>query len=51
MEDLQLERVDIQFEGKLNENGECCIWTDGHAYLNKEEMQQVINHLTELLKG
>ena len=52
MEDLKLERVGtIEVAGKLDEDGECCICTEGSAFLDKEEIQQVIDHLTLLLKG
>jgi len=51
MEDLIIERVDFEIEGKLDNNGDCVIWADGSAYLNKEEVQQVIDHLKLLLKG
>jgi len=50
MDNLELERVDLMVSGKICPDGKCFIWSDGHAYLNREEMQQVIDHLTELLK-
>ena len=51
MDDLILSQLEI--DGRIDCDGDCEIRIVGmgHAYLNKEEMQQVINHLTELLKG
>jgi len=52
MKNLKLERVGtLEVLGKLDEDGECCIWTEGSAFLNKVEIQQLISHLKLLLKG
>ena len=49
MIDLKLEEIEIS--GLLDKDGDCRVWIyDRTAYLSKEEMQQVIDHLTELLK-
>ena len=49
MEKLRLEEIEIS--GMLDQDGDCRVWAnDRTSYLNKEEMQQVIDHLTELLK-
>jgi len=48
MENLKFEQVEIS--GVLDKDGECGIWTDGCAFLNKVEIQQVISHLKLLLK-
>jgi len=48
MKNLKLRQVEII--GVLDKDGECEMWSDGHTFLSKEEMQQVIDYLTELLK-
>ena len=55
MKNLKLERVGtikvLEISEKLDEDGECFIQMgNDDAYLNKVEVQQVIDHLTELLK-
>jgi len=49
MKRLELERVGVEIDGKFDEDNECRIWSLGQ-FLNKEEIQQVINHLTLLLE-
>jgi len=52
MEKLVIEREAVEIEGKLDDDNECYFrMYNSFAYLNKEEMQQVIDHLTELLKS
>jgi len=50
-----MERLDLKYFGideKLDRDGDCRVWTTANnTYLNKEEMQKVIDHLTELLKS
>jgi len=50
MKNLFLEREDLEISEKLDEDGECWIWAEGYARINKEEIQQVIDHLTLLLE-
>ena len=51
MEDLELSQFEI--DGRIDCDGDCEIRIIGmgHTYLNKEEIQQVIDHLTLLLKS
>jgi len=48
MEKLLVE--DLEIGGEFDDDGECRIWCDQSTYLNREQVQQVIDHLTELLK-
>ena len=49
MEDLKLEQVEIS--GVFDRDDECRVDVRNvSAFINKEEVQQVINHLTLLLK-
>jgi len=54
MEDLRLQRKQklIEINGGFDSEDECYVYIENEsAFLNKEEIQQVIDHLTELLKG
>ena len=49
MEKLLVEEIEIS--GLLDKDGDCRVWIyDRTAYLNREQVQKVIDHLTELLK-
>ena len=51
MKDLVIERESVEIEGKLDDDDECYFrMYNSFAYLNREEIQQVIDHLTKLLK-
>jgi len=49
MEKLLVE--DLEIGGEFDFDGECYFQMDnGSAYLNREQVQKVIDHLTKLLK-
>ena len=41
---------DLEIGGEFDFDGECRICCDESTYLNREQVQQLIDHLTELLK-
>jgi len=52
MRDLVIERLDLEISGKLDKDDEChvLLYNNVDFFLKKEEVQQVIDHLTLLLK-
>ena len=52
MEKLRLDFEGVEIDGSFDSDGDCYVHMDsGFAYLNREEVQQVIDHLTLLLKS
>ena len=50
MKKLEIKRADLEISGSFDECGECSVWAFGFTYINKDEMQLIIDHLTLLLK-